>query len=233
MSKMNRGNPRSTPRALASSEKSGGAAPLLAAAAASLLGNGGGKWSDGIPGRSNISPSPFGPVGDRILRGQRFDLRLRIAEVLQRAERDQVHRVAGRADLLVDFQPALQLRPVVAAQRTGERPRFLLRLLDREMRRLGLVVSLFLGNSATGSGDRHHHPGNGKASENRPHMHHVLPDSQGWLSRAYRVPPGHRRDDGRRRGPFFSSTASVIEFGILRGVSISPSSGMMTRKKAK
>src|SRR5690606_5257235 len=56
------------------------------------------------------------PVLDQIFGGQRFDLRLRIAELGQVAEMDELQPVAGGADLAIDLQAALQLGAVELAQ---------------------------------------------------------------------------------------------------------------------
>src|SRR5947209_1241250 len=58
---MNHGKPLLKLRALASTDISGGNAPPFAARAALSFGKFHGMWSDGRPGRSNISPDSLGP----------------------------------------------------------------------------------------------------------------------------------------------------------------------------
>ena len=83
MSKTKVGKPRSTPRALAISEKSGGAAPLLAAAAAGTFGNGDGKWSDGDGRALEHLAIGVRPVLHCVFGCERLHLRIGIAERLQ------------------------------------------------------------------------------------------------------------------------------------------------------
>ena len=57
----------------------------------------------------------------RPLIGDRADLGFGIADVAQVAERDLGQAVAGRADLAIDLEAALELLPVEAAERPFER----------------------------------------------------------------------------------------------------------------
>ena len=55
-------------------------------------------------------------VAHRVLRGDRLDLRLGVTQILKVAVVEEFHRVAGRADFLIDLKPALQRRLVVGAE---------------------------------------------------------------------------------------------------------------------
>src|SRR5262249_24079465 len=88
-----------------------------------------------------------------------LDLRRRIAEILERAERNQVHRVAGGTDFGVYLQTALQLLLVIGAERTREGPVLFARLLDWEglFCSLGRRLRLFRedrGRKAAGNSER-------------------------------------------------------------------------------
>ena len=75
---------------------------------------------------------------DRPLIGDRLHFGLVVAERLEVAERDQAQAVAGRADFLVDLEPALQLLAVELAERPVAGERQMLRML----------VELLLGRRA-------------------------------------------------------------------------------------
>ena len=126
-------------RALAISDMSGGAAPPLAAAAACVVR----ERAREMVGR----PCRAARTCRRRRSGRRCTLYVAASAltcsavkpgrlVRQDCGTPQLHRMAGRADFLVDLEAALQLRRVVGAERAGEGPALLLRLLDREMRRL-------------------------------------------------------------------------------------------------
>ena len=106
-------------------DMSGGGAVLVALAAAARWGTAAGNCPPGRPGRSNRSPWSFGPSLILYSGGDRCRLRLgeagaaRIGEI---AERHQLQRVTGRADLFVDLEAALQLRRVESAEGSRERP---------------------------------------------------------------------------------------------------------------
>ena len=70
-----------------------------------------------------------GAVLDGVFGGERLHLRFRVAEVSS-SVRNATSFIEWQADadFLVDLEAALQLRLVVGAERTGERPVFLLRL---------------------------------------------------------------------------------------------------------
>ncbi len=72
-------------------------------------------------------------VFDFIFRRQSLDLFRRITKAFQRAECHEVHRMAGRADFLINLETALKLPLVIGAEWTGKAPAFLLRMVDREM----------------------------------------------------------------------------------------------------
>ena len=93
------------------SDRSGGSALLLAARAAVSFGNGAGKLSDGSALRVAGSPVSGLIDGTSVFQsdGDLLDLGLVVAEPLQVAERDQLEAVAGRADLRIDLEAALQL----------------------------------------------------------------------------------------------------------------------------
>src|SRR6201996_4828176 len=126
--------------------------------------------------------------------------------------------MAGGTDFGIDLQSALQLSLVVVAERTGEGPMPLPRLLDRigRQRRLrGLRLGI-LGDGDRGREAAQDHGGKKACNEL---LHFSLPlATQAWT--------------GTASLPFcFSSTASVIEFGMRLGVSTRPRTGMTTRKK--
>ena len=64
-------------------------------------------------------------VGDLIFAGERLDLPFREAEragLAERAESDELQRVAGLTDFAIDLETALQLLLVEVTERTGEAP---------------------------------------------------------------------------------------------------------------
>ncbi|ENN87929.1 hypothetical protein RHSP_49317 [Rhizobium freirei PRF 81] len=78
-------------------------------------------------------------------------LGFRIAEIAQRTVGHQLHRVAGGTDFRIDLEAALKLRLVIVAERAGEGPMLLARLLQRIMRRLGFCGRLrFRRNGGNG-----------------------------------------------------------------------------------
>src|SRR5690606_19945149 len=116
-------------------------------------------WRREVVGRKRLAGEHFAirvrAVLHFIFSGKRLDLFRRVTEAFQRAEGDQVHRMAGRADFLVDLQAALQLALVIGSERTGEAPLFLLGMVDRKMFRLrGITAFLSRGTThRTGEGD--------------------------------------------------------------------------------
>ena len=76
-------------------------------------------------------------VLDLVLGRECLDLGIAVAERRQVAEGDQVERMAVRADLRIDLQPALELRLVEGAEGPGERPRQPRRVLERKVRDVG------------------------------------------------------------------------------------------------
>ncbi|MNL54579.1 hypothetical protein D3C87_1779200 [compost metagenome] len=75
-----------------------------------------------------------------VVRGKGLHLGVGIAEGSKRTECHQFHRVAGRTDLGIDLQAALQLALVVVAERAGKRPVLLLGLVDRIVGRAAAML---------------------------------------------------------------------------------------------
>src|SRR5690606_22538650 len=145
-----------------------------------------------------------------------------IAEILQVAEGDALQPVTGGAGFAVDLEAALQLALVVGSERPGEGPALLDRLLERIVRRAALFRRL----------------GGTCRAERDARCRQCLEESvHGRCSCLHRIDQLVTSVEAAGRGAaadlFFSSTASVIEFGRRRGFSTSPSTGMAMRKKPK
>src|SRR5690606_1142821 len=101
--------------------------------------------------------------------------------------------VAGRARLAIDLQPALELGPVIGAERPGKRPVLLHRLLQRIMRG-GPFRVLFLRQGRTGESQSE--PKRGNSLEDRVHPEKPLSN----LKPAVRIlEPARRRPAARYR----------------------------------
>ncbi|MNL55640.1 hypothetical protein D3C87_1790690 [compost metagenome] len=139
--------------------------------------------------------------------------------------------MAGGTDFRIDLQTTLKLLLVVMAERSGKAPFYILRMVDRIMRcstlRMGfgpggLVVFLRIGLGDAQSGQKRQGE---KACSKLFHVSIPLRAHAVALAGSVVSEPAFLL--------FCSSTASVIEFGIRRGVSNRPRSGMITRKKPK
>ncbi len=124
---------------------SGGAAPPSAARAALSLAKGGGEGVGEPAGPLEHLALVVRTVSDLITGGDGLRLRLgesRTAFIGEIAEGDQLEAVTVRADFFVDLEAALQLRRVVSAERTVERP-----MLARRRGRLGVLRARRLDNA--------------------------------------------------------------------------------------
>ena len=149
-----------------------------------------------------------GAVSDAILARDGPCLRLGEAgpaRLRQRAERHELHAVAGAAHLAIDLEAALQLAAIELAEGSRKRPRLARR------QRLALLGS----KHSVRTGE---HRGNREQGKN---AHQPLPSGAATPPAVTGAPP------------FFFSTASEIELGSGRGVSMKPNSGRTTKKCAK
>ncbi len=187
----------------------------------------------GMPGRSNISPSRSVRPRSSYSAAKRLHLLFGIAEILERAEGHQIHRMTGRADFLVDLQAALQLALVVGAERAGERPVHLLAACGSDNGSARPRCALFRrSRSRQPSASEAELPP--KCLKESFIQFPSFSRFASGLSRGFLAPAGAPDAAGCRLAPFFGQH----RFGdrvrqTLGGVSIRPSTGMMTRKKAK
>src|SRR5207253_2680412 len=86
------------------------------------------SWSVWPSGALKHLALVVGAVCHLILRGNAFDLVLGVADLLEIAEGKVLHRVADRADFLVDLKTPLRRRRVIGAKHAFERPLLVRRL---------------------------------------------------------------------------------------------------------
>src|SRR6185437_15933764 len=148
-----------------------------------------------------------GTVGHLLGRGKRLDLRFAITDAAARpvgaevAVMQQVHRMAARADLLVDLEAALRCGAVEGAERPGEGPAYLGR------RHLLLGIGAKAGERQ--AGDR-----KGEASEAAHHGFSI-----------------GREPAGAMRPPPLAVTASLMLVGSGSGRSTLPSTHIRKKWK--
>src|ERR1700737_1831076 len=90
----------------------------------------GGEMVRQPPGAFEHPALVVGPVLNLVLGGDRLGLRrgeARSVRICKIAKSDHAQPMTGRANLTVDYEPALKLRAVIFAERAGERPPVLLR----------------------------------------------------------------------------------------------------------
>src|SRR5690606_28367844 len=138
-----------------------------------------------------------------------------------------------RAGLAEHLEAALELAAIIGAERTGEGPGLLRRGDQRIVRRaaVGMLALRAVRLRHCRPGREQHAEADCRQSlEDRIHCVKSL-----GASRNAQWPDGAVSAAGSAAvaGFCFASTASVMEFGIRRGVSMRPSSGMTTMKKAK
>ena len=199
--------------------------PVIGGARGLRIGEGRAEPVRRTSGALNISPLSFGPSVTWTCAAKRLDRfrrEFRAALLAEIAVGEQPHRMAVRANLLIDLVAALELGVVEGAERAGEGP-----VLRGDARLLvaDLLASDF-GSSAARPGRAARQA---RAEETR-------------RSQAERRHFDHSTGSGMRRrgagsggagassGP---STDSVMLPGSARGFSIQPTTGMTTRKNRK